>query len=152
MTNLATQPVGPSEVPGSFRPIYTFTLFQDAYDLTFRDNYGDLYYGRIREVQTTGGGNNGTAQPGMASTITATFEVSGNGIVISGILEADYTAAQQPTTATGLGQEAAAPRTGTLENRVIRGVWMERTGDTGDIVAVSRTPEQVVSSTSTNSP
>jgi hypothetical protein len=145
-------PEVPPPDPGSFRPIYTFAVFQKAYDLTFRDNYGDLYYGRIREVQTTGGGNNGTAQPGMASTITATFEVSGNGIVMSGILEADYTAAQQPTTATGLGQEAAAPRTGTLENRVIRGVWMERTGDTGDIVAVSRTPEQVVSSTSTNSP
>jgi len=80
-------------------------------------------------VTTTGGGDNSTTK--AATVVTATFEVSGNGIVISGVLEADYTPGQQPQTVTGLGQAAAAPPAGTLKNRVIRGVWMEHSGDTG---------------------
>ena len=135
---------------GSTEPIFTFSIIQDAYKLTFRDNYGNLYSGRIRDVTTTGGGDNSTTK--AATVVTATFEVSGNGIVISGVLEADYTPGQQPQTVTGLGQAAAAPPAGTLKNRVIRGVWMEHSGDTGDIVAVSREPAVAVSSTSTNAP
>jgi hypothetical protein len=121
--------------PGSTDPIYTFLITQDADQLTFRDNYGDLYYGRITFVEGTGGDDSGA----VAGDVNATFEVKGNGIWISGTLTGTYTP--------GAVQADGATRSGTLKSRSIRGTWMEHDGTTGDIIGIADTPATVTVST-----
>jgi hypothetical protein len=124
---------------GSSRPIYQFVVVQDASLLRLTDNYGNTYTGRITRISSTAGGTDADIRPGEAVTVVASFIASGNGVSISGTLEGLYTAAEQETGVTTPGQTQEEYR-GTLENRVVRGVWVEASGRSGAIEANALEP------------
>lgn len=120
--------------PGSTRPIYQFVIVQDAAVLTLTDNYGVTYTGRISSISSTTGGTDVDIRPGEVVEINAPFTARGNGVTISGTLVGMYTAAQQNTGITTPGTTQVDYR-GRLEGRLVRGVWVEDGGRTGEISA-----------------
>jgi hypothetical protein len=125
--------------PGSSRPIYQFVIVQDASSLTLTDNYGNTYTGRISRILSTAGGTDVDIRPGEVVTVTATFTAEGNGVRISGALEGVYTAARQQVGVALPGQTQEEYR-GRLENRLVRGVWVETSGRSGAIEANALEP------------
>ena len=112
--------------------INTMLVEQQGNLLTFTDNNGARYTGRMGIVSTTSGDMTGGAilpEGEDSIQVVATFEVNGTSsagvdVQIVGTFEGSYT----PPDGT-VGQTA-----GYISGRILQGTWIEATGVTGDIV------------------
>jgi hypothetical protein len=126
----------------SGRPIFSLAAAQSGNRLSFTDNNGAVYSGKISSIRTTGGVSQNI--PGMASTpasgdtVTANFEVSGRSaagvtVRIVGTFSGMVELVQQQQS--GGQQVTQAPQVRVL-NRQVNGTWIEP-GRTGDVNGVS---------------
>ena len=128
---------------GSSLPVYSFTVFQQGNLLTITDSNGATYTGKLGDVSSSGGVDNGGANVFSGDTVSAQFTANGisaNGrsVEIVGVLQGVL------TTGTGSGGSSGGTSTGTMATQwkmgglSLQGTWIEDGGAvTGDIDGVS---------------
>jgi hypothetical protein len=114
---------GSGAKPGSTGSIYSFVVVQQGQHLTFTDNNGATYVGRIGELRTASGAERGDEEarymPVDGDTMIATFEVAGR------------SAAGMSVKIVGTFQGTVSA--GVFNGRILHGTWVEAGGRSGDI-------------------
>lgn len=110
--------------------VYNFVVQQYGEKLFIRASNGAQFEGKMGPVKTTTGDASGS----MSGRIVANFQASGmsgrKNVTLVGTFEGDYTY----TPASGTDTPTPTAASGTLENRMIQGTWIEAGGDTADIL------------------
>jgi hypothetical protein len=119
-------------VPGSTVEIYTLTVDQVGDSLTFIDNTGGRYTGRITGLRTAGGDSTGSTSGQVIAQFEVTGSPRGQEIRIVGAFYGVYSA------------PLSGLNTGTLGDRRMEATWIEAGGRTGDIVGVAASVEVTV--------
>ena len=109
--------------PGSTGRIYSFVLVQKGENLTFTDNNGAVYKGKIGEMRTASGverdDEEGSFLPQEGDTLVATIECSGTS---AALMQVKIVGTLQGTVASDV-----------FTGRTLTGTWIEAAGKTGDI-------------------
>jgi hypothetical protein len=105
--------------PGSSSPIYSLAVHQTGNQLTFTDNDGMEYVGKLSSLTDAFGTTPTNANVNVSTTLIGSFQVAGknvlgNGVTMVGAFYADYTATS-----------AAGGWSRTLANRLMKGTWIE---------------------------
>jgi len=119
--------------PGSSPAVYSLHVDQQGNKLTFTDNTSRQFHGSLGGVKTAGGDDTGAT----SGQVVANFEVWGHGVTMVGSFTGDYTA-------------STTGNAGTLENRVMRGTWIQG-NMRGDLVGVAGATTVTVPTTTTTS-